>query len=671
VIRRPHSRGCRTARSRRLTLEVLETRTTPASFGIPWQDPRHLTISFAPDGTGIAGHQSSLFHTLDGSLPTAAWQREVLQAFQTWASYANIDVSVKADGGQPFGTAGPMQGDPRFGDIRVGAQPMSPEVLAIAVPPDPFVAGTLAGDVFFNSDSAWDGNRLFAVALHEAGHVFGLDDNTDPSTVMYGHLNMRTELAPGDIAALQGLYGARAPDAYEGASGNGTFQTATHIDPVSTAHGHSGSNRPDVVFADITTRGEADYYSLVPAANYRGPLTFRLRTAGVSMLEPRLTLFSASGQVLGEASSTDPTGSVLAVRLDQVQPNATYYARVEGAAGDVFGIGRYALAATLDATSDVSPQALDRVMRGPYETLSAGDIDSLLVDPAHTFLNDAHHSNDTLEHATRLGGRPGHPNTVLDTIASLSDAADVHFYRVTAPQAAAGARVMTVTLWGIGVNGIVPRVSVYAQDHSPVPADILLNGSGTYAVQVTDVRPGADYYLRVSAPADANPCVGNYALHVFFSRRDAELATFAAGALAAPDGGQSSALYVAESQLFQFVLSADAVGTTSGGAVRMSIFDSDGAEVFRLVARAGDTVSGPSLFLVPGAYTVRFTVDAPSGGPPLPYRLRGKSLSDPIGPVLEDPTLQPMYRSPTDPDLFLYPGDIISRDPFLFVVLLL
>jgi hypothetical protein len=667
VIRGPHRRSRRPARPRRLTLEVLETRTTPASFGIPWQDPTHLTLSFAPDGTGIAGHQSNLFHTLDTSLPTAVWQREVLQAFQTWATCANIDVSVRGDGGQPFGTAGPLQGDPRFGDIRVGAQPMSPEVLAIAVPPDPFVAGTLAGDVFFNSDSAWDGNRLFAVALHEAGHAFGLDDSPDPDSVMYGHLNMRTELAPADVAALRELYGTRA----EGPPDNGTFQTATRIDPVSAAHGHSGSGRPDVVFADVTTPGDVDYYSLVPTANYRGPMTVRLQTAGLSMLEPRLTLFNASGQVLGEASSADPSGAVLTVRLDQVQPNATYYARVRGAVADVFGVGRYSLAATLDATSDVPPAALARVLRGPYETLSAGDIDSLLVDPAHTFLNDTHHGDDTMEHATRINVRPGYPDAVLDTIASLSDATDVDFYRVTAPRAEEGARVMTVTLWGFDdVNPIVPRVWVYAQDHSPVPADVLLNGAGTYAVQVTDVRPGADYYLRVAAPADANPRVGNYGLHVFFSHRDAELATFAAGAVSATDGGQSSALYVGESQLFQFVLSADAVGTASGGAVRMSIFDSAGAEVFRLVARAGDTVSGPSLFLVPGAYTVRFTVEDPSGGPPpLPYRLRGRSLSDPIGPVLEDPTLLPMYRLDRDSDLFLYPGDIISQDPFLWVVL--
>src|SRR5262249_24366717 len=161
-----------------------------------------------------------------------------------------------------------------------------------------------------------------------------------------------------------------------------------------------------------------------------------------------------------------------------------------------FGIGRYALAATLDADAGVPPAALDRVMRGPYETLSAADIDRLLVDPAHTFLNDAHDSNNTMERATRLDGQPGQSDTVLDTSASLSEATDVHFYRVTAPRGAAGARVMTVTLWGFDdVNPIVPRVWVYAQDHSPVAADVLLNGAGTYVAQVTGVRPGADYYL--------------------------------------------------------------------------------------------------------------------------------------------------------------------------------
>ena len=52
------------------------------------------------------------------------------------------------DGGQAFGAAGPVQGDTRFGDIRVGGVPMGGDALAATVPPDPFVSGSLAGAAF-------------------------------------------------------------------------------------------------------------------------------------------------------------------------------------------------------------------------------------------------------------------------------------------------------------------------------------------------------------------------------------------------------------------------------------------------------------------------------------------------------------------------------------------
>src|SRR5919205_713969 len=101
----------------RLSLESLEPRCTPAAFGIPWHDATHLTLSFVPDGTPIAGHQSTLFQTLDRQIPTAQWERTIARALQTWADVTNLSVGVVADGGQPLGSPGPLQGDPRFGDI--------------------------------------------------------------------------------------------------------------------------------------------------------------------------------------------------------------------------------------------------------------------------------------------------------------------------------------------------------------------------------------------------------------------------------------------------------------------------------------------------------------------------------------------------------------------------
>ena len=38
------------------------------------------SISFAPDGTTLAGQKSTLFNTLDATSSTAVWQRQILRA---------------------------------------------------------------------------------------------------------------------------------------------------------------------------------------------------------------------------------------------------------------------------------------------------------------------------------------------------------------------------------------------------------------------------------------------------------------------------------------------------------------------------------------------------------------------------------------------------------------
>src|SRR5262245_10001268 len=86
--------------------QPLEDRSVPTAFGTPWADPAHLTLSFTPDGTPTPLGPSSLSQTLGGAGTTAAWQREVLRGFQSWAAVANIDVGLVADGGQALGSAG-------------------------------------------------------------------------------------------------------------------------------------------------------------------------------------------------------------------------------------------------------------------------------------------------------------------------------------------------------------------------------------------------------------------------------------------------------------------------------------------------------------------------------------------------------------------------------------
>ena len=102
------------------------------------------------------------------------------------------------------------------------------------------------------------------------------------------------------------------------------------------------------------------------------------------------------------------------------------------------------------------------------------------------------------------------------------------------------------------------------------------------------------------------------------------------------------------------------------GTVRLTIRDASGNVVVALAARSGETVSASSVLLRPGSYTARFTIDN-ANGEPVTFWLRGGSTSNPIGPVLSDPTLTPQYTTPPpppgQPPYFAYPGFSVPYDP--------
>jgi hypothetical protein len=657
-------------RPARPALESLEDRTAPALFGIPWTDPAHLTLSFAPDGTPVAGHASDLFAALNAHLATPAWQEAILRAFQTWAVNANINFGVVPDGGLPFGVAGPTQADTRFGDVRLGAQPMSAEALSVSVPHDPFLSGTWAGDVFVNSAHAFTAPELLAVMLHEAGHVLGLDHSADPASVMFSHLNPLTALSAGDVRALQALYGARAPDAWEGQAGNGTFDNATRLDyPSSGSGGYTGAT-PIVRFADVTTNRDADVFTLRTLGDYTGPVSFRVQSAGLSLLKPRLTVYDARGNVLGRAESADPLGSTVTVQLPLVRPDTVLYARVEGAVGDVFGVGRYALVATFDARLTTTEAQLQSALRGPYDSLRPQDFQLLFTEPEKVLFSDDRHRDDSINDAARLQTAPGHaPNTFYQVVASVSDPTDVDFYRFRTARVSAGLpNILTATVVTLTPGGPAPRVAVFDGNMNPVAAQVLVNGDGTYTAQVANAASDANYFVEVFPPSAG--AVGNYDLTLAFGTRPAPVQTFAAGTLRTAAPQQDYQFYVAQSQLFQFTLSAGAVAAPPGTAVRMTLADAAGNVLLSLTANPGEAVSAGSLFLAPGAYTVRVSAAGVAGAfPDLTYAVRGTSLSEPIGPAVLDPTLAPQYTSPTDPTLFAYPGGVTSPNPYFFVLL--
>jgi hypothetical protein len=640
------------ARKTRLNLLQLEDRRVPATFGVAWPDPRHLTLSFAPDNTAITGGASELFQALNAIAPTADWQRDIVRAAQSWASLVNIDVALVSDNGAPFGSPpapGPVHS---FGAIRIGALPMDSTALAIAVPPDPFFADNWSGEIIFNSNATITPGQtdLYSIFLHEFGHAFGLPNSDDSTSVMFGTATApQTGLTPGDVAAIRALYGARGHDVHDADEDNGSFDFATRLGyPDDDDDVPADGTYPLLIMGDVSASGpnaDVDFYEFhnfeaqESPFDYSGPLTVRLQSGGISLLAPKLTVYreleSGGYQLLGSASSATP-GDVVSVSLSQSVPGGQYFFKVEGAVPDQFGVGRYALSVTLDAKYQAQPYAgaLQRIIRGPYEDLGHEDYAKLFLDPENAELNDDQGTDDDFATAFQLATASGYsPGRRFQTVASLATPTDVDVYRIRTPQQAG---VVTLALTGraVGDNGTVPALGLFNAALEPVPMTVLANSDGRVTFQATGLVPDADYYVRASASQPG--ATGNYELTVTAVPVTAKLTPFTQGELTAHPVVNS--LVVVKNQIFHFLLSAQG---PAGSSATMLLTDAGGTAVAVLTAPAGSARSSRPILLRPGIYHARFVSENASGGA-VSFDLRGTVLSDPIGPVLQDPSLNPV-----------------------------
>ena len=153
--KRPSRRIRRALRIETLSQRITLDGTASASAAIPWLNPGELTYSFVPDGTALANSSSSLFAELSATGSLSNWQSAFEQAFNGWMDPLGTHATAVADSGQPFGTFGATQGDSRFGDIRIGAVPLSLNAMAEAIPHSVISQGTWAGDILLNSNAQW------------------------------------------------------------------------------------------------------------------------------------------------------------------------------------------------------------------------------------------------------------------------------------------------------------------------------------------------------------------------------------------------------------------------------------------------------------------------------------------------------------------------------------
>jgi hypothetical protein len=321
-----------------------------------WTYANRITFSFAPDGTNVGGYPNTLNATLASQgITTAVWQQQFRQAAATWAAVTGLNIAEVSDDGTTFGAPGNQQGDPRFGDIRIGGIGMAPGGLAVTLATPPFNGGTIAGDMIFNTNQTWRINNdvdLLTVAIHEFGHALGMDHSAISTADMYAAYNStKQKLTADDTAGIKSIYGIRQPDAFDATASNQTTGAATSL--TSYLNGLGQISLPNL---DITTPNDADWFYVVAPSGTTSTMTVTMQSSGLSTLSPSLTLLNSSMTSWAVASSLN-YGDTITASFSGISAGQGFYIKAAPASvTNSKGVGAYGLQVNF-GTSPMDPIA--------------------------------------------------------------------------------------------------------------------------------------------------------------------------------------------------------------------------------------------------------------------------------------------------------------------------
>ena len=311
------------------------------------------------------------------------------------------------------------------------------------------------------------------------------------------------------------------------------------------------------------------------------------------------------------------------------------------------------------------------MLRAPDENLTADQVNQILLDPNSQGLSTGNGNSGTqLATALPLATTPGFaPDTRFQSVASLNGIPDPVYYSLVAP-AATGNNPLVLTA---GLNAAGPGGDTGSLELLDASGATSLDGAPGRRRRVHDPGhrsdPRHDLLSLRKSPTGASNSSGNSILVADFLQTSAIQTTFESTTLSTAAPQSTSTLYVARSQFFQFQLSVATVQGGASGAVAMTIFNQNGIAVLDVTATAGEAGTVSCVMLPPGQYTVVFSAITIHGSlPALTYTVRGGVLSQPMGPVVHNPTYQPLYlASPGPIPTYRYPNGALSTIPFLWL----
>lgn len=643
-----------------LNNETLESRCVPATFGLPWTTPQHLTISFAPDGADIHGNPNSLnsflsADTVSSSATIVARKNTILKAFQEWSAQANINFTVVDETGTyALGIPGQISSDSRFGDIRIGAAPLSNQALAISSPYDPVFAGTNSGDIIFNSNYQLNDSALLTATLHEIGHVLGFEDSTGPNSVLAPELTHVSTLSDSDVATVQNLYGSRPNDAFDALRSNDTVRNASRL-------GFSSNSLPVIAFGDITTASDLDNYSFRVPSNYSGAVSITLKTADFSLLNGSITVLDSNSHVLGQATANVDSNGRAVIHLNGVTPGTDYVIQVSGA-DPVFSTGAYGLAISLDGLSSVSPSTLDSVLDGQNLDLSGSDLKKLLTGPTNILFNFETGANDNAGSAQRLSPINGNSqNARYDSVSSLSSSSDLDNYRITG--FANRGSVLTLTVETIGDSGLNPIINLTTSNGETLNGAVLMNDGHRITIQALDVKSASNVNIEVKSQTGL---VGNYRLTAQFGNVAANVVNYIHSEISTDHSVKNFRFYNGEPQLFQFTSVMQSTLANSASSVSFDIINAHGRKIWSHTGTPGIPQSGNAVLIDPGIYSIQVKLHSNSNtAESISFDLFGDYITDPIGPGYIDSTIVPQFTDPSTPGIYTFEDGIYINGSYI------
>ena len=293
-------------RAFRPSLDGLEGRMLLYSTtGGSWIHPVRVTYSIVADGTSIGGIPSNLRQKLGAY---ANWEQQIQKAAAVWEAVAGINLVQVPDDGSPIGSGGDQQGDPDFGDIRIGGMSQPGNQLAFAYAPPPFNGATLRRRHLLQyrpvvADQRHDlrpHDRRHPRVRPRPGHG-PLGDHHGRHVC---RLQFRKQtLTSDDTTGLHTIYGGRQSDSFDASASNNSYTAATnhHLLFRRLRPDRAGQSRHQLRKRRRLVQGRRP-----PRA---GPMTVRMQSSRLSSLVPRLTVYNANLKTVGTATGEQLTAT--------------------------------------------------------------------------------------------------------------------------------------------------------------------------------------------------------------------------------------------------------------------------------------------------------------------------------------------------------------------------